>query len=103
MNRNFSAGTIWRVDLARAGGDQSLYGVRVAGAVKAAGFEGECAARTEQHPGRRIGKQHPRGAIDQHHTPLQALEPFRGGIIVEIAHPKLSINANGTIDAAARP
>ena len=30
-----------------------MYGVRVAGAVKAAAFEGECAARTEQHPGRR--------------------------------------------------
>ena len=58
--------------------------VRAVGAVKAAAFEGKPAARTEQRPGRRIGEQHPRGAIDQHHTPLQALKPFRGGIMVEI-------------------
>jgi hypothetical protein len=102
MNRNFSAGTIWRVRLARAGGDQSLYCVRTIGAVKAAGFEGEPAARTEQRPRRRIGEQHPGGAIDQHHTPPQALKPFWGGIMVEIAHPKLTMNTNGAVDVRQR-
>jgi hypothetical protein len=33
---------------------------------------------------------------------LQALKPFGGGIMVEIAHPKLTMNANGAVDMRQR-
>lgn len=89
---------MWRAGLARAGGDQSLDYVRVAGAVKVAGSEDEPAARAEQRPGRGIGEQHPRGAIDQHHAPLQTFKPGGRGIMVEIANPKLSMNSHGAVD-----
>jgi len=70
--------------------------------MKAAALARKTIARTEQPPRRRIGKQHPRGAIDKHHTPLQALKPFGGGIMVEIAHPKFMMNANGAVDVRQR-
>src|SRR5208337_2193319 len=70
--------------------------------MKAAALAGKPSARTEQPPRRRIGEQHPRSAIDKHHTILQALKPFGGGIMVEIAHPKLTMNANGAVDMRQR-
>ncbi len=70
--------------------------------MKAAALAGKPSARTEQSPRRRIREQHPRWAIDKHHTILQALKPFRSGIMVEIAHPKLTMNANGAVDVRQR-
>jgi hypothetical protein len=70
--------------------------------MKAAGLAGKPSARTEQPPSRRIREQHPRCAIDKHHTVLQALKPFGSGIMVEIAYPKLTMNANGAGDVRQR-
>ena len=70
--------------------------------MKAAALAGKPNARTEQPPRRRIREQHPRCAIDKHHTTLQALKPFGGGIMVEIAHPKFTMNANGAVDVRQR-
>ena len=76
--------------------------VRPVAAVKAAGFDVEPVARTEQRPGRGIGEQHPRGTIDQHYAPLQTFKPGGRGIMVEIAQSKLSMNSHGAVDMGQR-